>query len=88
MIYCLFLLYIGINTSVTFPQDYSKFCENYGFLQKIVSNVRFCPSADEQLCVSKIMQKIKIEVNEEGTKGAAATGEFNMTSETHDSINP
>lgn len=34
-------------------------------------------SADEPLCVSKIMQKIKIEVNEHGTKAAAATGRFN-----------
>lgn len=31
-------------------------------------------SGDEQLCVSKIMQKIKIEVNEQGTKAAAASG--------------
>lgn len=34
----------------------------------------FYPAADERLCVSKVMQKVKIEVNEQGTKGAAATG--------------
>lgn len=36
--------------------------------------VWFFPAADERLCVSKVMQKVKIEVNEQGTKGAAATG--------------
>lgn len=45
-----------------------------------VFNLRDAPSpsvsAEEQLCVSKIMQKIKIEVNEHGTKAAAATGMF------------
>ncbi|XP_070785824.1 plasminogen activator inhibitor 1 [Enoplosus armatus] len=30
-------------------------------------------STDERLCVSKILQRVKIEVNERGTKGAAAT---------------
>ncbi|XP_076000409.1 plasminogen activator inhibitor 1 [Genypterus blacodes] len=30
-------------------------------------------SADERLCVSKVLQKVKIEVNEHGTKGSAAT---------------
>ncbi|XP_075896624.1 plasminogen activator inhibitor 1 [Nelusetta ayraudi] len=30
-------------------------------------------TTDERLCVSKVMQKVKIEVNEQGTKGAAAT---------------
>ncbi|XP_063322160.1 plasminogen activator inhibitor 1 [Pelmatolapia mariae] len=28
---------------------------------------------DQRLCVSKVLQKLKIEVNEEGTKGAAST---------------
>ncbi|KAM3842686.1 plasminogen activator inhibitor 1 [Diretmus argenteus] len=30
-------------------------------------------TSDERLCVSKVLQRVKIEVNEEGTKGAAAT---------------
>ncbi|XP_070710709.1 plasminogen activator inhibitor 1 [Pempheris klunzingeri] len=30
-------------------------------------------TTDERLCVSKILQRVKIEVNEQGTKGAAAT---------------
>lgn len=30
-------------------------------------------TSDERLCVSKFLQKVKIEVNERGTKGAAAT---------------
>ncbi|CAN9509798.1 unnamed protein product [Ophioblennius macclurei] len=30
-------------------------------------------TADERLCVSKILQGVKIEVNEQGTRGAAAT---------------
>ncbi|KAM9836481.1 plasminogen activator inhibitor 1 [Aulostomus maculatus] len=30
-------------------------------------------TTDERLCVSKVLQRVKIEVNEEGTKGAAAT---------------
>ncbi|CAK6977216.1 plasminogen activator inhibitor 1 [Scomber scombrus] len=30
-------------------------------------------TADERLCVSKVLQTVKIEVNEQGTKGAAAT---------------
>ncbi|XP_034020826.1 plasminogen activator inhibitor 1 [Thalassophryne amazonica] len=30
-------------------------------------------TTDEQLCVSKVLQKVKIEVNERGTKGSAAT---------------
>lgn len=33
--------------------------------------------------MSKVMQKIKIEVNERGTKGAAATGGPNTTSQIH-----
>lgn len=34
----------------------------------------FLPQVDQRLCVSKVLQKLKIEVNEEGTKGAASTG--------------
>lgn len=34
----------------------------------------FFPLVDQRLCVSKVLQKLKIEVNEEGTKGAASTG--------------
>lgn len=34
----------------------------------------FLPLVDQRLCVSKVLQKLKIEVNEEGTKGAASTG--------------
>lgn len=30
-------------------------------------------TTDERLCVSKVLQRVKIEVNERGTKGAAAT---------------
>ncbi|XP_054457472.1 plasminogen activator inhibitor 1 [Anoplopoma fimbria] len=30
-------------------------------------------TTDERLCVSKVLQRVKIEVNEQGTKGAAAT---------------
>ncbi|XP_051231194.1 plasminogen activator inhibitor 1 [Dicentrarchus labrax] len=30
-------------------------------------------TSDERLCVSKVLQRVKIEVNERGTKGAAAT---------------
>ncbi|TNN41389.1 Plasminogen activator inhibitor 1 [Liparis tanakae] len=30
-------------------------------------------TTDERLCVSKVLQRVKIEVNEHGTKGAAAT---------------
>ncbi|XP_028419935.1 plasminogen activator inhibitor 1 [Perca flavescens] len=30
-------------------------------------------NTDERLCVSKVLQRVKIEVNEQGTKGAAAT---------------
>ncbi|CDQ64004.1 plasminogen activator inhibitor 1 [Oncorhynchus mykiss] len=30
-------------------------------------------TTDERLCVSKVLQKVKIEVNEKGTKGSAAT---------------
>ncbi|CAG6022607.1 unnamed protein product [Menidia menidia] len=30
-------------------------------------------TSDERLCVSKVLQRVKIEVNEQGTKGAAAT---------------
>ncbi|XP_071334211.1 plasminogen activator inhibitor 1 [Trachinotus anak] len=30
-------------------------------------------TTDERLCVSKVLQRVKIEVNEKGTKGAAAT---------------
>lgn len=30
-------------------------------------------TTDEKLCVSKVLQRVKIEVNEQGTKGAAAT---------------
>ncbi|TMS02441.1 plasminogen activator inhibitor 1 [Larimichthys crocea] len=30
-------------------------------------------TTDERLCVSRVLQKVKIEVNEQGTKGAAAT---------------
>uniref|UniRef100_A0A3B4FV98 Plasminogen activator inhibitor 1 n=1 Tax=Pundamilia nyererei TaxID=303518 RepID=A0A3B4FV98_9CICH len=33
----------------------------------------FFPLVDQRLCVSKVLQKLKIEVNEEGTKGAAST---------------
>ena len=33
----------------------------------------FVSTAEERLCVSKVLQRVKIEVNEEGTKGAAAT---------------
>ncbi|XP_070849490.1 plasminogen activator inhibitor 1 [Chaetodon trifascialis] len=32
-----------------------------------------CITTDERLCVSKVLQRVKIEVNEQGTKGAAAT---------------
>lgn len=39
-----------------------------------MNSVFFCPLADERLCVSKVLQRVKIEVNERGTKGAAATG--------------
>ncbi|CAB1345573.1 unnamed protein product [Coregonus sp. 'balchen'] len=34
---------------------------------------RFTLDSEERLCVSKVLQKVKIEVNEEGTKGSAAT---------------
>lgn len=30
--------------------------------------------AEEPLCVSKVLQRVKMEVNEEGTKGSSATG--------------
>lgn len=43
--------------------------------------MRFYPAADERLCVSKVMQKVKIEVNEQGTKGAAATGKVKVICE-------
>lgn len=43
--------------------------------------VWFYPAADERLCVSKVMQKVKIEVNEQGTKGAAATGKVKVICE-------
>uniref|UniRef100_A0A3Q3EZP6 Plasminogen activator inhibitor 1 n=1 Tax=Labrus bergylta TaxID=56723 RepID=A0A3Q3EZP6_9LABR len=31
-------------------------------------------TTDERLCVSKVLQRVKIEVNERGTRGSAATG--------------
>lgn len=33
-------------------------------------------AAEERLCVSKVLQRVKIEVNERGTKGSSATGEY------------
>jgi len=42
---------------------------------KFASNLHLTPPpAEERLCVSKVLQRVKIEVNEQGTKGAAATG--------------
>lgn len=32
------------------------------------------PSAEEPLYVSKVLQRVKVEVNEEGTKGSSAGG--------------
>ncbi len=34
----------------------------------------FAQLAEEPLCVSKVLQRVKLEVNEEGTKGSSATG--------------
>lgn len=45
--------------------------------------VYYCPAADERLCVSKVLQKVKIEVDELGTKGAAATGRPSVASHTN-----
>lgn len=36
------------------------------------------PSAEEPLYVSKILQRVKIEVNEEGTKASSAGGTDNF----------
>lgn len=36
------------------------------------------PSAEEPLHVSKILQRVKFEVNEEGTKGSSAGGTDNF----------
>lgn len=44
------------------------------FIYSFVFFFVFFPLVDQRLCVSKVLQKLKIEVNEEGTKGAASTG--------------
>lgn len=36
------------------------------------------PSAEEPLYVSKVLQKVKVEVNEEGTEGSSAGGTDNF----------
>lgn len=40
-------------------------------------------TTDERLCVSKVLQRVKIEVNEQGTKGASATGKLKDRAPTH-----
>lgn len=45
----------------------------YLFINLIVVSL-FVQLAEEPLCVSKVLQRVKLEVNEEGTKGSSATG--------------
>ncbi len=45
------------------------------FINLIVMSLSlFAQLAEEPLCVSKVLQRVKLEVNEEGTKGSSATG--------------
>lgn len=45
------------------------------FVNGLISYICFSIHlAEEPLCVSKVLQRVKVEVNEEGTKGSSATG--------------